>query len=377
MKGKLVPSRFLVSLVLFLLPVLPVAAAAGEAKPSWQLEWEKTVQAAKREGQLVMYGSDFYGQLFREFQKRFPDIKIVHVPGHGSQSAQRILSERRAGRYLGDLYLSGVWTGYNVLYKARVLDPLKTTLILPEVLDESKWWQGKHKYGDEKGEYLFSFNGEIVPYFAYNTRLVKRDEIRSYWDLLHPKWKGKMVMLDPTIGGPVGPILTFLYYSPGLGSQFLSRLLTEMDVSISRDERQIGDWLGVGKYAISLFTHVSRLNLDEAQKQGLPVDWFGPKSFKEGIAMSSAAGNVALLNHAPHANAAKVAINWLLSREAQITYQRVSPGVDSRRIDIPKDELAPYARRVEGVKYMDTEVPGVIDIAPVFTFVREVWTRRK
>lgn len=351
-------------------------ARAAETRAPWQVEWEKTLQAAHQEGEVVLYGSQENGVLFHEFQKKYPQIKVSHVPGHGGPTSQRILSERRAGKYVGDLYLSGAWTGYNVLYKGEVLDPVKPALLLPEVLDESKWWKGRHKYADERGEYLFSYNGEIVPYFAYNTKLVNPNEIRSYRDFLNPKWKGKMVMLDPAIGGPVGPILTFLYYAPGLGPEFIRRLLEETGVTISRDERQIGDWLGVGRYSISLFTHVTRLRLDDARKQGLPVDWFGPKNFREGIALSSANGNVGLLNRAAHPNAARVFINWLLSREAQIFYQKSNPGVDSLRIDIPKNDVPSYARRIEGVKYVDTEVPGNIDIAPVFKFIRELAAKK-
>ncbi len=369
--------KILILTVLLLQLLVAGVTMAREVKSTWRAELARTVQAAEKEKRVVIYGSRDYGRIFAKFQKKYPKIKVVHVPGRGSQTAQRVLSERRAGKYVADLYLSGAWTGYNVLYKRKTLDPIKPILILPEILDESKWWQGRHKYADDKGEYLFSFNGEIVPYFAYNTKLVNPKDISSYWDFLNSKWKGKMVMLDPTIGGPVGPILTFLYYTPGLGPKFLSRLLQETNVTISRDERQIGDWLGVGRFVISLFTHIGRLRLDEAQKQGLPVDWFGPKNFKEGIALTSAAGNVGLFNQAPHPNAAKLAINWLLSREGQITYQSINPGVDSRRIDIPKDNLASFARRVEGVKYVDTEIPGVFDIAPVFKFIRKLGSKKK
>lgn len=60
-----------------------------------------------------------------------------------------------------------------------------------------------------------------------------------------------------------------------------------------------------------------------AKKQGLPIDWFGPISFKEGIILSKGAGKASLINRAPHRNARRLAINWLLSREGKIAYQRV------------------------------------------------------
>ena len=61
----------------------------------------------------------------------------------------------------------------------------------------------------------------------------------------------------------------------------------------------------------------------KAKNQGLPVDEFSPYHFKEGVNLSSAFGSLALMNRAPHPNAAKVFINWLLSREGQTLFQKV------------------------------------------------------
>lgn len=149
-----------------------------------------------------------------------------------------------------------------------------------------------------------------------------------------------------------------------------------MDLTHSRDVRQIGDWLATGKYAIGIFTSPGRTDLDKAKAQGLPVDWFGPKSFREGIALSNAQGNVALINRAPHPNAAKVAINWLLSREGQIAYQRIFPFFNSLRIDIPKDELSPDRQRLEGGNYVVTERPEWMDMKPILKNVNEVWRKK-
>ena len=348
------------------------------AQEDWRAGWERTVEAAKKEGRVVLFCSDDYDILFREFQKKYPEIKVeavttANVPGVW----QRVMSERRAEKYLMDVYLGGATTGY-ALYNAKALDPIKPALVLPEILDASKWWkEGKYNYSDSEGTHLFSFNGELQPYFAYNTKLVNPAEIRSYWDFLNPKWKKRMVVFDPTVTAPIATPLRFIYYHPELGPEFLKRLLTEMELIPSRDFRQISDWLVVGKFALSLFTSISRLDLDVAKKQGLPVDWFGPKSLKEGAILSNAQGNVALLNRAPHPNAAKVAINWLLSREGQIAYQKNWNGRhDSLRIDVPKDDIQPYARRTEDVPYVVTERPDWIDIEPISKLVNQAWKNR-
>lgn len=84
-----------------------------------------------------------------------------------------------------------------------------------------------------------------------------------------------------------------------------------------------------------------------------------------------------LINKAPHPNAARVAINWLLSREGQLAYQRVSKSADSRRTDIPKDMVADDVRRVERVRYMIPEKAEWMDMEPINRFVQEVLREKK
>jgi len=352
-------------------------AIAGEGKPAWQADWEKTLQAAKQEGQVTLYASQAYEEVFREFQKRFPEIRLNMVIGNGGPSAQRILSERRAGKNIADLYLSGAATGYNSLYKGKVLDPIKPILVLPEVTEESKWWRGRHKYMDDEKMHLFAFNEVVLPFVAYNNKLVNAGEFSSYWDLLQPKWKGKIAAMDPTMGSAVDTHLVFITSSPALGPNYLHRLLAEMDITASRDARQIVDWLGSGRYAISLFTTPSRADLNVAKDQGLPVDWLGPKSLKEGTGTSTSNGNVGLINHAPHPSAAKVAINWLLTREGQILYQKAQYGSDSLRVDIPKNQVAGYARRQEGVHYIETDAPERRNMDVIRKIIDEAWKKRR
>ncbi len=350
-------------------------AAAGEGKPGWQAEWERTLQAAKKEGQVDIYTANDYDRVFQEFQKRYPEIKVAAITtANNPGSFHQIIAERRAGKYLRDLYIGGAATGYNILYKGDVLAPLKPTLMVPEVLDESKWWKGIHRYMDDKGEYLYGFAEMALPFVGYNTKLVNPKEIRSYWDLLNPKWKGKIIGLDPTMGSAVDTHLVFLYHSPDLGPEFIHRFLAEMGMAASRDTRQIVDWLAAGKYAISIFTTPSRARLDEAKEQGLPVDWFVPNHLKEGVGSSTSSGNVGLVHSAPHPNAAKIAINWLLSREGQIAYQRVTNG-DSRRIDIPKDGVRISTRRMEGTRYVETDSPERRHMEPIRKIVNDSWKR--
>ncbi len=334
------------SIGLLILFITLISSAQVEAQNDWKAEWGKTVAAAKKEGRVVIYHGSDTDVVFESFQKKYPEIKFVSVTGPSGPSgiSSRILMEQRSGKFLGDLYILGATTGYMVLYKGNAFAPVTPTFILPEIKDQSKWFGGRHKYIDEYGKYIFSFNGDLAAYYGYNSKLVDPNEFKSYWDLLNPKWKGKIIALDPTWGGPIASPLRFIYYHPDLGPKYLKRLLTEMEITPSRRTRQIADWLARGKFSLSVFAGIGRTGLDDAKRQGLPVDWFGPKTFKEGAIISAGSGNIMLFRNAPHPNAARVAINWLLSREGQMVYQKVR-GSDSRRIDIPKDNVLSYKRR--------------------------------
>jgi iron(III) transport system substrate-binding protein len=362
---------------------LMVIGTAGAAQPDgWKTDWDRTVEAGRKEGQLVLYGSADFENLFAEFRKKYPEVKITGVFGRGADVAKRLMSERRAEKYLGDLYVDGMTTGYNVFYKARALDPIPPLLVLPEVTDTSKWWQGKLHFLDPENQYLLNINGETRVVVGYNTKLVNPAEIKSYWDLLNPKWKGKIVAYDPTLGGS-GDAMRFFFHQKGLGPEFIKRILTETDLVISNDTRQMGDWLAGGKFALSIFAPISRMDLDLMQTQGLPVSWFEPDHLKEGAYITGGSGGVAVINKAPHPNATKLGLNWLLSREGQIAYQRIfaqgNDGPDSLRIDIPKDKVPKRNRRPQGDAnlYPFVDRPEWMDQEPIRKFVKEVMEQRR
>src|ERR671923_1666977 len=151
---KLVKYFFYAVAILWVVGYRDAVAAQADA---WKADWDKTVEAAKKEGQLVIYGSNDFETLYAEFHKKYPEIKITGVFGRGADVAKRLMAERRAEKYLADLYLNGMTTGYNVLLKAKAVDPLAPVLVLPEVIDQSKWWQGKHQYVDPDNKYLLIF----------------------------------------------------------------------------------------------------------------------------------------------------------------------------------------------------------------------------
>jgi len=340
------------------------------AQSDWQKEWETTLAAARKEGQVNIYIYRYEG-LLQDFRRDYPGINVVSVTGRGNEMTNRIIAERRAGKFIADVYSGGTNSLYNTLYKGKALDPLKPVLMLPEVTDTAKWYGNEHRYADPENKYIFAFIGSPSnAQLAYNANLVNPKDFKSYQDVVNPKWKGKIVSLDPRDTG-LGATMQFYYYSPEIGPEFMRKFFGGMDITYVKNFRQMTDWLAQGKFAICMGCKDSM----RAKNQGLPVDDFDTNRWKEGSSFSAGGGSLALMNQAPHPNAAKVFINWFLSRKGQIALQRlgdVDDPANSRRIDIPKDDLPPDARMQPGVKYFDVVKPEYGDMKPIFDLAKEI-----
>jgi len=361
--------------------VIPIGFILSLLSPTahadWKSDWEKVVAAAKKEGQLNLYVGR-YGQaaLLDEFRKEFPEIKITSVNGTGDQLATRIAAEARAGKVIADLYSGGPNSNYG-LYRAKLLDPIRSAFLLPEIVDESKWLGGKHVFTDRENQFVFVY--VALPGsrgLSFNTAHVNPKEFKSYWDLTLPKWKGKITSQRVTETGLTAH-LQFYYYNPELGPEFIKRAFGVMDI-VFGDRRTITDWLAAGKYAIC---HGCR-QVDKAQSQGLPVDDFDTGTWKEGQPLSTGGGSIGLLKSGPNPNAARVFVNWFLSRRGQTAMQQSKDlygenPPNSRRIDIPKDMLPAESRLIEGRKYLDVSHPEFNDIKPVRQLAQEIMRARE
>ncbi len=315
------------------------------------------------------------------FQKAFPKIKVTIVPGTGSQLAPRIVAERRGEKFLADVYNGGGTSLYQVLYSGKMLDPIRPALMLPEVTDTSKWWEGKHKYVDREGSYMFVYEGNVSsggsP--AYNTQLINPKDYRSYWDFLNPKLKGKIGSIDIRKVRGVGPSVQYLYYHPEIGVEFLRRFYQEMDVHMSGDFRQAMDWLG-DRQGRSAATD-ARFGDGEGESAGIAGGRIRYKPIQRGREHFVRFRPGGADEPAPHPNAAKVFVNWLLSREGQTTLQKImsTPGdpKNSRRVDVPKEHIPLAERRRDGMKYFDIDDPETKDINPAIKLIDEIFAGTK
>jgi len=347
-------------------PIGNSEASAAEAKTSWQLNWERTIEGAKKEGKLVAAipaSAELRQQIEAVFKSKFPGIELELFPGRGPANANRILSEHRAGVRYFDLLISGTSTPFGIL-KGGIIEPFEPFMILPEVSDPKNWYGG-HIWIDNAKRFIYSFQAYQTENMWYNTTVMNPEEVRSYDDLLHPKWKGKIGYLDPRTPGSGTSTWAFLWK---IKHEEYLRKLAGQDLLLGRDQRQLADSLANGKLAVvvgltyyTLLPHV---------KAGLPVKPL-PEP-KEGNYTTCGSGAFSIIQNPPHPNAAKLFVNWLLSKEGQELYGKAM-GQATRRLDVETKWLT--ATGVKAAKdYMTVEEHFKLENYGEDT-VTEIWSR--
>jgi len=319
----------------------PASSASASAKPAGSAaapaDWQQTVEAAKKEGTVAVFGpdgNDMRDVLTQPFEREFPGIKVEFVGDPGPGIPPRINAERGAGKFLWDVIVTGTSTGLTALVPAKVLDPLEPALILPDVKDPNTWRGGAMEFLDPNKSLLVMTPFQRGTLFI-NPKLAKAEDFKSYRDLLDAKWKGKIVLDDPRKSGPGQATFTFFYLHPELGPNFIKQL-GQQQMTVIKDFSQEVDMVGQGRMPVLLggadFIVVAR------SRQGVPIEVVDPRGIKEGSDVSPANGSVGIVNNRPHPNAAKVYLNWLLSKEEQTAFAKVN-GYVSARLDVPTDHV--------------------------------------
>lgn len=367
MKRKLCYFTILVSV--FVVALMESATAS----PAWQEEWERVLQAAKREGKVAVVssvGSDIRNVLTEPFQKKY-GISVEFLGLSGSAMAARLRRERDAGQYLLDVVVHGTTTALTTLKPMQALDPIEPALILPEVKEPKNWLDGKLWFTD-KTRYNLVMGLTTRPAFAINSNLLKAEEFKSFRDLLNPKWKGKIIVgRDPAIAGPGQAIFTHFYLHKDLGPDFI-RAIVKQELTILREDRQALDWVAQGKFLILLGP--AETISEEMIKRGVPITLIPPQQLREGGDVSPGPASLVLINRAPHPNAARVYINWLLSKEGQTEYSKMI-GIPTLRVDVPTDHLVPWRRPVPG--YIETYTEEALAAKePLLRLLKEVLGRK-
>jgi iron(III) transport system substrate-binding protein len=307
---------------------LPFLSEAQTPKLAWQMEWEKTLAAARQEGKVVVSiptSAELRKALETGFQKEFSGIDLELSAARGASNINKILEEQRAGVYRVDLHMGGTSSIITGLLAQNLLEPVLPRLILPQVREAKNWWGG-HLWADNAHQYIYSFLAYLTETLWYNSNRVKAEDVASYDDLLDPRWKGEIAILDPRTAGSGESTWAFLWRVKG---ESYLRKLASQDMLVGRNLRQLAEALVKGKVSLSI--GVSYYTYLPFIKAGLPVKPLPAP--KEGIYASTGSGNIVALKNAPHPNAAKVFLNWLLSRDGQLAVSQAL-GQPTRRLDV-------------------------------------------
>ncbi len=322
----------LLIIALLLLPIYAVAQAPDAASKA---EWNKTLEAAKKEGKVVVSipaSPELRKEVEKIFQQRF-GIEPELVAGRAATIVGKIVEESKSGVRYFDLHMGGSESMVTGLLSEGILEPFEPWMILPEVKNPKNWWGG-HIWVDNAKRYIYSSLAYQTENIWSNTDYVKPEEIRSFDDLLNPKWYGKIGYLDPRTPGSGASIWSFLWQLKG--EAYLKKLVGQK-MLIGRDQRLLAENLAKGK--ISLVVGLTYYSFLPFLKAGLPVKPL-PNPRNE-VYVSGGSGHLTIIKNPPHPNATKVFVNWFLSKEGQEIFSKAM-GQGTRRLDVDTSWLKEF-----------------------------------
>ena len=335
--------RPVLALAVVLAGILP-AHIGAQPGGSNSAEWERVLTGAKKEGKVIVSiptSAELRKEFETGFQKAYPGIELELNVARGSSNINKIAEEQNAGVRSIDVHVGGTTSIITGLLTPGYLDPVMPSMLLPEVRDPKHWWGG-HIWADNAKKFVYSFTAYMTETIWYNSTLVKPEDINSWESLLDPKWKGKIAILDPRSPGSGESNWAFLLKIKG--EQYLAKLAGQ-EMMVGRNLRQLGEAVARGKSMISI--GVSYYTYLPFIKAGLPVKPIS--NIKEGYYAGTGSGNLAVLKNAAHPNAAKVFVNWLLSKDGQGALTKAL-GQPTRRFDVDtkwtKDVGHPSAKEV-------------------------------
>ncbi len=355
------------------------AAAPGVApgklneKNVYTLSWDQIVELAKKEGKVVWYGfgstyeRDFFTELCKEFEKE-TGIKAVYVHGHWFDTVQRLISEKEAGKTVGEIDVVLAWSKpFAMAYEAGAVWDVN----LAEIIPNAKGIPFVARYFHD----MYPTNGRHLPILAWWVGFLYRKDLLKYpddvpksfdelldWVKKHP---GKFTYCDPNKGGSghtflIGLAEWFYGYDKFAFAKFSEERAKEIFYSKGKYGMTFWEYLNElekycyqpgtypqgNKATIELFEAGEvilipmwiSITMQEVQAGRLDPKWVG--MYIPEPTMPGPFDGVFIPFNAPHKAAALVFINWLLSKKVQaLIPQKIGayPAVTEAWKDVPDE----------------------------------------
>ena len=288
-------THWVVVLISLLLGVSPPLAASAETK---------IIDGAKKEGELAWWSTiaqDQSQKIIEGFMKLYPFIKATYWRSGSVGLHNKIMIESRAGQSTWDVVSQTTPEFIFELKQKKLIasyDSPERSRFSADLKDREGYWTGTYALPTGLG---------------FNTQQVKREEApKSYNDLLDPKWKGGKISIDDENY----ELLVGLEQAWGKDRavQYLKALAAQLP-TVGRGATQRTQMLAAGEFPLAIsYTHT----VEWSKSQGNTVDWVNlePVVIKfDGIMIGA---------KAPHPNAAKLFIDFVLSQQGQKLLQSFS-----------------------------------------------------
>jgi len=315
--------------------VLAVAAGPAAAQNFGPPE---LIEAAKKEGKVIYYTADFAEveqEIIKEFNKRFPFVKVEMVRAPGGQLITRIKTEAAAGKLAADV----------ICHSDRglilAMQDLLADYAPPNAADYREDVQVSPKIWPRQ-----TLGWSI----AYNTDLVKNPP-KSWMDLTKPEYNNKQI--GQVVGPSGGTTWTrTMFERQVLGDDYWKKQAA-VGVALYPSGAPLSDSLVRGEVSIApLLYNV----IFTKKKDGAPVEIFFPP---EGVPMNMYGAGIT--KTAANPNAAKLFLDWALSPEAQAfmikelgyltalkTPPAYPPGFDPAKVKVWVPNFEQYEKLREG-----------------------------
>jgi ABC-type Fe3+ transport system substrate-binding protein len=341
------PARAFAAAAMVLAMVLG-AAVAARADDDWQagggLAWQKVLAAARAEGKIIVAGTTKIGEPVQAAFKSDTGIDVEYLDVFSSELFARASREYKTGQVTMD----AVFMGANglPLALAGYVEPIVPRLLLPGATDPGKWTDGKLQFIDSAGTYMFVSSLAVSSWVLVDKNAVNLDGLTGWKDLLKPEYRGKIAIYDPHVAGTGANIAVFL--AGTLGLDYVKALYVGQNPKISRDGRQIAEWVARGIYPIA----IGALSEDVEMFRRSGIDNFAEVMMTDAPALLLGGYALHIPKGAPHPNAATVFANWLISRPGQVVYSTVEQS-PSRRLDVHVASVPEYLYPQPGHTYIN------------------------